>query len=91
MTQPKSITNAEVKQSIDQLSHRFDLFELKWDQLRCDVEKIDHEVFGNSKEGMKSQLKTLWDAYCKKERRSDAIWIGIVMILITQVLSLILK
>ena len=90
-----AITNAEVKAAVESLSHRFDLFEQKYqerhDAIVHDVVELQHDVYGNAKEGMKTTMKTLWDAHCKGEKRGDTIWIGIVMILITQVLNLILK
>ena len=90
-----AITNAQVKQSVDDLIHRFDLFEQKEEsrhaQIERDIKEFDREIFGNGKEGLKSMVKTLWDKYHKDEKRTDAIWIGIVMIFITQVLSLVLK
>lgn len=89
------ITNAEVKAAVDALSRKVDLFELKYterhDVLVHDVTELQHEVFGNGKEGMKMTVKTLWEKHCKTDKREDAISIGIVMILITQVLNLILK
>ena len=90
-----STTNTEIKAAVEALSHRFDLFEQKYqerhDVLLHDVTELQHEVFGNGKEGLKAMIKTLWDRHCKNEKRGDTVWIGIVMILITQVLNLILK
>jgi hypothetical protein len=88
-------TNAEIKKSLDGLNHRFDLFEQKeetrLEKIECEITDIKHDIYGNSKEGIKQKLQTLWEQHCKGEKRSDTIWIGVAMIVINAVFNLILK
>ena len=70
-----AITNAQVKQSVDGLIHRFDLFEQKEEtrhqQLETRVGDLEHSIDGNAKEGMKTTVKTLKDDYDKRCKDAD--------------------
>lgn len=65
-----AITNAQVKNSVDGLIHRFDLFEQKeetrHEKIEADMVEIQHIVNGNAKEGIKTTVKTLKDDYDKR-------------------------
>ena len=63
-------TNTDIKLAIDELTKRFDLFEqaygIHYDQIKRRVDTLDHEVFGNSKEGMRSTVKTLKEDFDRR-------------------------
>lgn len=95
-----AITNAQVKQSVDGLVHRFDLFEQKEEtrhqQLETRVCDLEHTVDGNAKEGMKTTVKTLKDDYDKRCKDADqkhgadlSLRNSLIVLALTQIITLI--
>ena len=71
-----TITNAQVKDAVDKLVHRFEMFEQNYEsrheQLKSCVDELDHIINGNGKEGLKMTVKTLKDDYDQRKKNEDA-------------------
>ena len=97
-----AITNAQVKDAVDKLAHRFDLFEQNYEsrheQLKSCVDELDHIVNGNGKEGLKMTMKTLKDDYDQRKKKEDdqdaanrALRNSMIMLLVGQAVTIIIS
>jgi len=71
-----AITNAQVKDAVDGLAHRFDMFaqdeKTRYENLKSCVDDLDHIINGNAKEGLKVTVKTLKDEYDQRKKNAEA-------------------